>query len=310
MSIDVNTLLKERSEDFKFELLTGSKGVDRVITVPDINRPGLALAGFFEHFPYERIQVLGVMEHIYLNRLDHDTQRRLLERIFSNEKAVGCILTRNLEPTTAMIKVFSDLDVPLLKTELRSSSFIGDLIYYLRDKLAPSIKVHGVMTSVYGLGVLIIGKSAIGKSECALELVKRGHKLVVDDIVNIKKRSWCTLIGSSLDLTKHLMEVRGIGVIDIKELFGTGNILDEAHIELVIELEEWDPTKQYERMGMDEHYTDYLNVKIPKVTIPVGPGRNLAVLVETASLNQRVKNNGYFAAKNLSDKLQKEINKN
>ncbi|MDR1474086.1 MAG: HPr(Ser) kinase/phosphatase [Endomicrobium sp.] len=309
MSIDVDALLKEKSEEFKLKLLAGQVGVNRIITVPDINRPGLALAGFLEHFPYERLQVMGIIEHTYFNSLDKDLQIKVLSNIFSNEKAVGCILTRDLDPTDTMIKVFSDLDVPLLRTSLRSSSFIGDLNYYLDAKLAPSIKIHGVIVNVYGLGVLIIGKSAIGKSECALELVKRGHKFIADDIVNIKKlSSGRFLIGGGLKITKHLIEVRGIGIIDIKELFGVGNILYESKIELVIKLEEWNPVKKYERIGLDDYFTEYLGVKVPEVTIPVAPGRNLAVLVETASLNQRLKNRGHFTARLLDFELRKEIN--
>jgi HPr kinase/phosphorylase len=309
MIIDVDTLIKEKSGDFNLKLLAGKDGVNRLITVSDINSPGLAFTGFFEHFPYERLQVIGIMEHTYLSHLDSDLQIKVLTKIFSNEKAVGCILTRDLDPMDAMLKVFSDLDVPLLKTTFSSSSFTWDLIYYLDNKLAPSIKVHGVMVNVYGLGVLIVGKSAIGKSECALELAKRGHKFIADDIVNIKKLSSGEfLTGRGLEITEHLIEVRGIGIIDIKEIFGVGNILSESKIELVIKLEEWDPVKKYERVGLDDYYTEYLGVKIPEVTIPVAPGRNLAVLVETASLNQRLKNKGHFTAKVLDFKLRKEIN--
>jgi HPr kinase/phosphorylase len=218
-------------------------------------------------------------------------------------------LTRNLEPTDAMIKVFSDLKVPLLSTELRSSIFIGDLAYYLDKKLAPSLKIHAVMTNVYGIGVLIVGKSAIGKSECAIELVKRGHKFVADDVVNIKKCSGRTLVGSGLEFTKYLMEIRGIGIIDIKDLFGLASILDESKIELVIKLEEWEHLKKYDRIGLEESYAEYLDVKIPEVIVPVAPGRNLAVLVETASLNQRLKNKCCFTARDLDIRLQKKISK-
>jgi HPr kinase/phosphorylase len=200
--------------------------------------------------------------------------------------------------------------VPLLKTTLRPSLLIADLGYYLDNKLAPSIKIHGVMANVYGIGTLIVGKSAIGKSECVLELIKRGHKFIADDIVNIKKlSSGQVLIGSSLEITKHLIEVRGIGIIDVKELFGIGNILSDSKIELVIKFEEWDPIKKYDRIGLDDYYTtEYLGVKIPEITIPVAPGRNLAVLVETASLNQRLKNKGHFTAKALDATLRKELN--
>jgi len=305
--MDVNTLVKEKSEDFKLELLAGYAGLGRKITVPDVNRPGLAFTGFFEHFPYERVQVVGIGEYVYLKHMSYSSQIKVLNKIFSHKNAVCCILTRSFEPTEALIKVLSDLNIPLLRTELRSSSLMGDLFYYLDGKLAPSIKIHGVMTSVYGLGVLIVGNSAIGKSECALELVKRGHKLVADDVVVIKKRSGCVLVGSSPEIVKHLIEVRGIGIINIKDLFGIGNILDESRIELVVKLETWKSEKEYERIGIDEYCTEFLNVKVPELTIPVGIGRNLAVLVETASLNQRLKNRGCFTAKELNCKLRRKL---
>jgi HPr kinase/phosphorylase len=292
--MDVDVLIKEKGRVFKFKLLAGKGGICRCIRVPDINRPGLALAGFLEHFPYERIQVIGITEYTYFSHLDNDSQIEVLTKIFSNEKAVACILTRDLAPTDAMLKVFSDLDVPLLKTTLRASPFTSDLNYYLDNKLAPSIKIHGVMVNVYGLGVLIAGKSGIGKSECVLELVKRGHKFIADDIVNIKKlSSGKFLTGSGLEIMKYLIEVRGIGIIDIKELFGVGNILNESKIELVIKLEEWDQLKKYDRIGIDDYYVEYLGVEVPEITIPVAPGRNLAILIETASLNQRLRNKGH-----------------
>ncbi|MDR1418096.1 MAG: HPr(Ser) kinase/phosphatase [Endomicrobium sp.] len=307
--MDIQLLVTQKAKDFKLKLLAGKEGLNRAITVPELNRPGIAIAGFFEHFPYERIQIIGIIEYTYLKQLGYDRQIEVLNKIFSNEKSVGCILTRNLEPTDAMIKVFSDLKVPLLSTELRSSTFIGDLAYYLDRKLATSLKIHAVMTNVYGLGVLIVGKSAIGKSECAIELVKRGHKFVADDIVNIKKCSGRTLVGSGLEFTKYLMEIRGIGIIDIKDLFGLTSILDESKIELVIKLEKWEHLKKYDRIGSEEPYAEYFDVKIPEVIVPVAPGRNLAVLVETASLNQRLKNKGCFTARDLDIRLQKKINK-
>jgi len=305
--LDVGTLLREKSDDLKLELVAGEGGLGRKITVADINRPGLAFTGYFEHFPYERTQVIGISENTYLNNLGYEKQVELLNKIFSHQNSTCCILTRNLEPSDAMMKVFSELQVPLLKTTLNSSSFMGDLIYYFDGKLAPSVKIHGVLTNVYGLGVLLVGKAGIGKSECALELVKRGHMLVADDIVDIKKRAGRMLIGSGLEITKHLIEVRGVGIIDVKNLFGIGSILDDSIIELVIRLEEWESVKKYERVGMEEYFTEILSVSVPEVTIPVGPGRNLAVLVETASLNQRLKNKGHYTAKDLSGRLQKAI---
>jgi HPr kinase/phosphorylase len=286
----------------------GDAGLNRKIATFDVNRPGLAFSGFFRNFPYERIQIIGMSEYLYLENLSYDNQVKVLYKIFSHETAVCCILTRGLKPNSAMIKAFSGLDVSLLKTELGTSLFIGDLIYYLYEKLAPSTKIHGVMTSIYDLGVLIIGKSAIGKSECALELLKRGHKLVADDVVAVKRHSERALSGSGLKTMKHLIEVRGIGIINAKDIFGIRSILDKAYIELVVKLETWELKKEYERLGVNEYYSELLGVKIPEVTIPVGPGRNLAVLIETASLNQRLKNSGCFTAKDLSYKLKKEIN--
>ena len=301
--LEVNELFKEKREEFHLELVTGGGGLTRRITVPDINRPGLAFTGYFEHFPYERTQVIGIGEYNYLSGLSYDKQVEVLHKLFSHETATCCILTRGLEPSEAMIKVFGELEVPLFKTILNSSSFISELIFYLDGRLAPSIKIHGVLTNVYGLGVLIMGKAGIGKSECALELVKRGHMLVADDVVNIKRMSGNFLEGSGLEITKHLVEVRGLGIIDVKDLFGIGNILNESNIELVIKLEEWEKVQKYERVGIEEYFTEFLGIKIPAVTIPVGPGRNLAVLVETASLNQRLKNKGRFTARELNDKL-------
>jgi HPr kinase/phosphorylase len=232
----------------------------------------------------------------------------VLFKIFSHKNSVCCILTNGLKANKAMLKIFFDLHVPLLKTEFKTSSFINDLICYLDAKLAQSIKIHGVMVSVYGLGVLIIGKSAIGKSECALELLKRGHKFVADDVVIIKKRSEFSLSGSGIEIMNHLIEVRGIGIINVKDIFGIGSILDEIYVELVVKFEMWKSEKEYERLGIDEYCSEFLNVKIPMITIPVGPGRNLAVLVETATLNQRLKNNGCFVAKKFDYKLKKANN--
>jgi len=306
-SLSVGTLLNEKKEDLNLELIAGKGGLDRLITVSDISRPGLAFSGYFEHFPFERTQVIGISEHTYLCHLGHKKQVELLEQLFSHPNATCCIITKSLTPTKAMLEVFDRLNVALIGTSLNSSSFIGDLIYYLDGKLAPSVKQHGVLVNVYGLGVLITGKAGIGKSECALELVKRGHMLVADDLVNIKKRSGRTLVGSGLEITKHLIEVRGVGIIDVKNIFGIGSILDDSHIELVIKLEEWEKVEKLERIGMNEYNIDILGVSVPEITIPVGPGRNLAVLVETASLNQRLKNKGHFTARDLSERIQKAI---
>ncbi|MDR1951921.1 MAG: HPr(Ser) kinase/phosphatase [Elusimicrobiota bacterium] len=303
----VKQILDEKKEDLRLELIAGEKGLDRKITVSDISRPGLAFTGYFGHFPYERTQVIGKSEFTYLDSLSFERQIELLHKIFSHKNATCCILTQKLGPTKAMSEVFSNLAVPLLRTEFSSSALIGELIYFLNAKLAPSIKLHGVLVSVYGLGVLLVGKSGIGKSECALELVKRGHMLIADDVVNITKRSGSALFGTGIPLSKYLIEVRGLGIIDIKNVFGISNTLDEARVELVIKLEEWNMVSKMERLGLDEYFTEILNVQLPEVTIPVGPGRNLAVLVETASLNQRLKDKGFYAAREFDERVKKLI---
>jgi HPr kinase/phosphorylase len=245
-----------------------------------------------------------------LTALDYEKQIFLFRKMFSFGDTPCCILTRKLEPTQAMIDACNECGVPLMRTSLPSSSFISDLIFYLNRQLAPGLKMHGVLLEVYGLGVLIFGKSGIGKSECALELVKRGHMLVADDVVEIRKMSGRRLIGSGVSVTKDLIEVRGLGIINIRDLFGIGGILDKAEIELVIELEEWQESVKCERIGSQENFCEILEVEIPKVSIPVGPGRNLAVLVETASLNQRLKENGIWTARDLEYRVQREIEKN
>ena len=202
-----------------------------------------------------------------------------------------------------MQKAHQKFRVPLLGTGLTTSQLMGELIFYLEDKMSSATNVHGVLVSVYGLGVLIMGNAGIGKSECALELVKRGHMLVADDIVEISQRSGGILVGRGEEIIRHHIEVRGLGIIDVRSLFGIGFILDEANIELIIQLVAWDPQQEYERVGLEEHFSTILDIKIPEITLPVGPGRNLAVLVEIASLNQRLKNKGHYTAQELNQRL-------
>ncbi|MDR2709193.1 MAG: HPr(Ser) kinase/phosphatase [Elusimicrobiota bacterium] len=303
----VRDFFSSKEKDLKLELIAGKGGLDRKITVSDISRPGLAFTGYFMHFPYERTQVIGKSEFAYLESLPPQKQAELLNKIFSHENAVCCILTSGLGPTPTLIETFDKLNVPLFMTSSASSALIAELIYYLDAKLAPNIKLHGVLVSVYGLGVFIIGKSGIGKSECALELVKRGHMLIADDIVHITKHSGHSLFGQGLSVAKHLIEVRGVGIIDIRSVFGIGNTLDEIKLGLVLELKEWDEVKKPERVGIEEQFREILDVNIPSVVLPVGPGRNLAVLVETACLNQRLKNKGFFVAREFGKRISQAI---
>jgi HPr kinase/phosphorylase len=301
--ITVGTFLHEKNEDLKLELLSGIEGLTRTIKVSEVNRPGLAFTGYVEHFPAERIQIIGTSEHTYLNSLPPDKQIDALEKVFSSPAIPCCIIARGLDPQPELLQITQKHKIPLLRTSLRTSQLMGELIFYLEDKMAPSTTVHGVLVNVYGLGVLIMGNAGIGKSECALELVKRDHMLVADDVVEIFARSGGFLVGRGEEIIRHHMEVRGLGIIDVRSLFGIGYTLDESHIELVIKLEDWDSNQEYERVGLEEHYATILDVKVPEITLPVGPGRNLAVLVEIASLNQRLKNKGHHTAQELNQRL-------
>lgn len=307
--LTVGTLIEEKSKDLQLTLIAGSGGLKRNITVPDTNRPGLALAGYFEHLPYERIQIIGIAEHTFLKSLSYEKQYELLMKIFSPQQVPCCIITRAFDPLQSMLDIFNKLNVPLISTPLSTAQLLGDLLFYLDEKLAPMERVHGVLCNVYGLGVFIRGKSGVGKSECALELVKRGHMLVSDDTVEITKRFGRILRGKSTGFVKHHMELRGVGIIDIRNMFGIANILDESKIELVINLVDWMEVKKYERLGIDEYYAKILGVNVPELTIPVAPGRNLAIIIETASLNQKLKNKGYFAAIEMNKKLIEQLNK-
>lgn len=301
--VTVGTFLQEKNEDLKLELLAGVEGLTKQIRVSEVNRTGLVLTGYFEHFPAERVQIVGLAEHTYLNSLPADKQTEILEKILSRPEIPCCILARGLEPLPEMVRLTQKYKLPLLRTTLMTSQLMGELIFYLEDKMAPSTSMHGVLVSVYGLGVLITGNAGIGKSECALELVKRNHMLVADDVVQIFQRSGGLLVGRGEEIIRHHMEVRGLGIIDVRSLFGVGYILDEAKIELVIRLEQWNLNQEYERVGLEEYYTAILDVRVPEVVLPVGPGRNLAVLVEIASLNQRLKNKGHYTAQELNQRL-------
>jgi len=301
--IAVGTFLQEKNEELKLELLAGVEGLQRPVKVSEVNRPGLAFTGYFENFPSERIQIIGTGDYTYLNSLPQEKQTEVLEKMLSLPDIPCFILARGLVPTAAMQKAHQKFRVPLLGTTLTTSQLIGELIFYLEDKMSPSTNIHGVLVSVYGLGVLIVGNAGIGKSECALELVKRGHMLVADDIVEISQRSGGILVGKGEEIIRHHIEVRGLGIIDVRSLFGIGFILDEAKIELVIQLVAWDPSQEYERVGLEEHFTSILDIRVPEITLPVGPGRNLAVLVEIASLNQRLKNKGHYTAQELNQRL-------
>lgn len=296
-------------EKLKLKNLTPQIDVENLkIHTPDINRPALQLAGYFEHFEETRPQIIGFVEYSYMENLSDKKKKEVYPRVIS-EKTPCIIFCRDLNPDDLFMKTAIKNNVPILKTDKSTSAFMAEIIRWLNVKLAPCISVHGVLVDVYGEGVLITGESGIGKSEAALELIKRGHRLVSDDVVEIRKVSNETLIGSAPDITRHFIELRGIGIIDVKTLYGVQSVMDTTNINLVIRLEDWDKEKKYDRLGLEENYTEYLGNKIVCHNIPIRPGRNLAIICESAAVNYRQKKMGYNAAQELYQRVQNSLSK-
>ncbi len=278
------------------------------ITQSDINRPALQLTGYFEHFDATRVQVIGFVEYTYMEGMSDAEKREKYDKLLSYD--VPCIIfSRDLKPDEIFMEVAKNYRKPILATKMTTSAFIAEAIRWLNVKLAPCISVHGVLVDVYGEGVLITGESGIGKSEAALELIKRGHRLVTDDVVELRKVSDETLVGSAPDITKHFIELRGIGIVDVKALFGASSVKDTQQVDLVIRLEEWDKDREYDRLGLEQEYTEYLGNKIVCHTLPIRPGRNLAVICESAAVNHRQKKMGYNAAQELYARVQNSLAK-
>ena len=275
---------------------------DYVVERADISRPGLPLAGYYENFEETRLQLIGYMEHSYLENLSSEDRIKTLDKFFSH-KMPAVIVTSGLEIFPEMKEMATKHRVPLYGTEKFTSPLMAALIGSLSVSLAERITEHGVFVEVYGEGVLILGDSGIGKSETAIELIKRGHRLIADDSVEIKKTSARALVGSAPELIRHYIELRGIGVVDVRRLFGMGSIKLSEKIDMVINLEIWEQGKLYERMGLDEEYMEILGIKIPSITIPVKPGRNLAVIIEIAAMNNRQKKMGYNTPLELANKI-------
>ncbi len=296
-------------EEMNLKNLTPEIDMEKVrITVPDMNRPALQLTGYFDYFASERIQVIGYVEFTYLMQLPGEEKIRRFEAFIS--KKIPCVIfTTMTEPDEDMLKLANQYGVPVLATERTTSSFLAEIIRWLKVQLAPSISIHGVLVDVYGEGVLIMGESGIGKSEAALELIRRGHRLVSDDAVDIRKVSERTLVGSAPDITRHFIELRGIGIVDVKNLYGVESVKDTQSIDLVIKLETWDRERQYDRIGLNEEYTEFLGNKVVCHSVPVRPGRNLAVIVEAAAVNHRQKKMGYSAAQELFNRVQANMSR-
>lgn len=280
-----------------------------IIAKADINRTALQLTGFFEFFEAERVQIIGYVEYTYLERQRDDKKmHEIIDKLMSY-KMPCLIFCRDLKPLDEFYEAAQKYGVPLLTTKRATSDFTAEIVRWLNVELAPSISIHGVLVDVYGEGVLIMGESGIGKSEAALELLKRGHRLVSDDVVEIKRVSDVTLVGSSPDITRHFIELRGIGIIDVRMLFGVEHVKETQSIDLVIKLEDWDKDAEYDRLGLEEQYTEILGNRIVCHNIPIRPGRNLAIIVESAAVNHRQKKMGYNAAQELYNRVTGNIKK-
>ncbi len=310
MKTDMASIKLERIiEKMKLENLTPELDISKIkIIQPDINRPALQMAGYFEHFAATRLQVIGFVEYTYAQGLPEARKKEIYTRLLSYD-IPAIVFCRELQPDELFLQIALENKVPLFMTKKSTSSFMAEIIRWLNVQLAPCISVHGVLVDVFGEGVLITGESGIGKSEAALELVKRGHRLVTDDAVEIRKVSDDTLVGSAPDITKHFIELRGIGIVDIKTLFGVSSVKDTKNIDMVIRLEEWSKDKEYDRLGLEEEYTEYLGNKVVCYNIPIRPGRNLAVICESAAINHRQKKMGYNAAQELYRRVQESLAK-
>ena len=300
--------LTQLVEDFQLEVLRKGKGYEKYqVRTQDVNRPGLQLTGFFDYFDPLRLQVLGKVEHTFLEGVSAEERRRAFERFMSYE-IPALIITRGMEPFPECIEMAEKYDRTILRSTETTSAFMGSLITGLRSYLCPRVTRHGVLVEIYGEGVLIFGESGVGKSETAIELIKRGHRLIADDAVEIKRMGPQQLQGSAPELIRHYMELRGIGVVDVRRLFGVSAVKNEANIDLVVNLELWRDDAVYDRLGLEELTASILDVEVPSVTIPVKPGRNLAVIIEVAAMNNRHKRMGYNAAQAFTDQINRHLN--
>ena len=302
--------LSKLVEKMRIENLTPQIDItDYKVITTEVNRPALQLTGYFDHFDAERVQIIGYVEYTYLEHLTREQKLPVYEKLLSYQ--IPCLIyTTMTTPDPDMLALADKYKVPIFMTRQATSAFMAEVIRWLNVELAPCISIHGVLVDVYGEGILIMGESGIGKSEAALELIKRGHRLITDDVVEIRKVSDETLIGTAPDITRHFIELRGIGIIDVKTLFGVESVKNTGTIDLVIKLEEWDREKEYDRLGLEEEYIEFLGNKVVCHSLPIRPGRNLAVIVESAAVNHRQKKMGYNAARELYNRVQNSLMKN
>lgn len=304
----VNTVkLKKLADEFQLEVIYTPEDLEEILIYrSDLNRPGLPLTGFFDHFEPGRIQLMGMVENMYLAQLDAHERKNSLTEFFSRHP-IAVIVTHNMDIFDELLELAEFYEVPLMRSKDPTSNLMAALTASLNVYLAPRITRHGVLVEVYGEGVLILGDSGIGKSETAIELIKRGHRLIADDAVEIKRVSAKSLVGSAPEIIRHYIELRGIGIIDVRRIFGMGAVKETEKIDMIINLEQWMQGKMYDRFGLDTEYTDILGIKIPTTTIPVKPGRNLAIILEIAAMNNRQKKMGYNTAEEFNKKLMGEM---
>ncbi len=299
--------LDELIQEFGFEVVYGPEGFEKTeITKDDVNRPGLQLAGFFDYFDPNRIQIIGKVESSYVERMDPEARGACFDKLFSTGIPV-LIISRNIEVFPECLEAAKKYHTPILRTNDFTSTAMSAIIASLKVNLAPRVTLHGVLIEIYGEGVLLLGDSGVGKSETAIELVKRGHRLIADDAVEIKRVSDRTLVGTAPEVIRHFIELRGIGIVDVRRIFGIGAIKMTEKVELVINLEPWEDGKQYDRLGLDGQTTSILDIAVPSLTIPVKPGRNLAVIIEVAAMNDRQKKMGFNAAKELQERMLRQF---
>lgn len=307
-AINSTVKLQRIISEFKLEEVFVPENIEEIlVSSSDVHRPGIQLSeGYFDYFDPDRIQILGKVEHYYMEAKPSKETLSAYDKLMS-KGIPAVIVTRGLDISDELLTAAKKNNTPLLRTKDSSSSFMAALIAFLNLQLAPSITRHGVLVEVYGEGVLILGESGVGKSETAVELIKRGHRLVADDAVDIRRVSAKSLVGSSPEIIRHFIELRGIGIVDVKKIFGMGAVKNTENINLVINLEIWQQGKNYERLGLDREETDILGIKVPSLTVPVRPGRNLAVIIEIAAMNHRQQNMGYNAAEELNERITKQM---
>lgn len=300
--LTIEVLLRERGREMDLQVISGAAGIVNHINTSELNRPGLAFAGFYDVFSHDRVQILGNTEMSYLYSLEAEERRRRLNNTLKFK--IPCLIVTNGNSTTPdMVDICEHYNIPLLRTTLPTTRLVGLLSTFLERVFAPLVNVHGVLLDVYGMGTLLMGRSGVGKSECALELIERGHRLVADDVVMLRRLSKEDLIGRSSELLKYHMEIRGLGILNIETLFGVASVVEEKRVDLIVRLERWDESVEYERLGIDERFYTIFDVQVPEYVIPVQPGRNISIMVEMAALTQRLKSTGVHPARLMEERL-------